>query len=487
MNFYQSTKKSSPQPPSGAEYPCIVFVKIDWDDFNYKTQFRLFFFEDPACDPTRWGDTKILHQGNPVTKVPAHFTELDETYVSLGQNLDFYENARRNIGAKLGRAALEAINDVVLTPKLQDAVETTTGFRNSLVRYNEAKMALRYGLGSFQGTARSKKYEYAFKYDARIPGADVPVTVSFPLDSKDPIPGRLVAIIGRNGVGKTQFLARLAIDLATPVRLSRASARQIEDAFRPQRPLFSRVIALSFSAFDKFIRPQKKNISYIYCGVLDDGGKLSRTALEARHIEFLKRIQELDREDMWEKQIALISNVSKREVSIGRYIKSIDDGSIPAMSSGQSILIYFVSAALAYMKEDSLILFDEPEIHLHPAAVSMLMRILHFLLEEYDSYAIVATHSPVVIQEVPGSRVVRFERSEYVTSAYPLEQESFGENLSELTKMVFETVETPSFYKQTFRELIDEFTVGEIAEMFDGQLSLHASAYLASLAGRGDA
>nr|WP_256349899.1 AAA family ATPase [Pseudomonas sp. B6002] len=190
---------------------------------------------------------------------------------------------------------------------------------------------------------------------------------------------------------------------------------------------------------------------------------------------------------MWEKQIALISNVSKREVSIGRYIKSIDDGSIPAMSSGQSILIYFVSAALAYMKEDSLILFDEPEIHLHPAAVSMLMRILHFLLEEYDSYAIVATHSPVVIQEVPGSRVVRFERSEYVTSAYPLEQESFGENLSELTKMVFETVETPSFYKQTFRELIDEFTVGEIAEMFDGQLSLHASAYLASLAGRGDA
>jgi predicted ATPase len=313
-------------------------------------------------------------------------------------------------------------------------------------------------------------------------GAATGVLINVDLQPQDLVPGRILAIIGRNGVGKTQFLAKLARDLATPQRVSKETSEQVEFAFKPSRPLFSRVIALSFSAFDRFQRPEPKEFfSYIYCGVRDDSGGLSRKSLETRHLQYLRRIQEQDRESDWEQHVANVMGVSKKKVSIDRTIEELEQGLTPSMSSGQSILMYFISAALAYLKGGALVLFDEPEIHLHPNAVALLMQTLQALLKQYDSYAIIATHSPVVIQEVPRKRVVRFEREDNITSAFSLGQESFGENISELTRLVFETVEIPNFYKQTLKDLAVDFSFNEVSTMFDDKLSLHATAYLASL------
>jgi hypothetical protein len=263
---------------------------------------------------------------------------------------------------------------------------------------------------------------------------------------------------------------------------------QVESAFEPARPLFSRVIALSFSAFDKFQRPEpEKFFSYIYCGVRDDSGGLSRRALEAKHLDYLKRIVVQDREDHWEQHVANVMGVPKKMVSITRHIEELEKNLTPSMSSGQSILAYFTSAALAYLKEGSLVIFDEPEIHLHPNAVALLMQTLHALLQEFNSYAIIATHSPVVIQEVPRKRVIRFEREGNITTSRPLGHESFGENIAELTRMVFDTVEIPNFYKKTLQALAKKHDFDTVSDMFDDQLSLHATAYLASLYEDGNA
>jgi ABC-type transport system involved in cytochrome c biogenesis ATPase subunit len=478
LNFYKNRYPRTPTAPVDAEYPCVVYLTDNWDDYSYKTLFHFFYFRRAGEGAVELGDVKILQADVLVTSLPpAPFDQLPSEYVSLGQNLTYY-SAIRELGSR-GRRLLGALNDVVLNHDLLDAVETTTGFRNALIRFNEAKRALRYGLGEIQGEQRAKGY--AFEYHGQIPGADRAVVVNFDLNPSDLVPGRIAAIIGRNGVGKTQFLARLAIDLATPLQLSKESADEIEQAFSPRRPLYSRVIALSFSAFDRFLRPQKKNISYIYCGVRDSSGKLSRSALEAKHLEFLKRIREQDRASTWERHVANILGVDETEVSLTRHIRSLTNENEPSLSSGQSILTYFTSAALAYLKEDSLLLFDEPEIHLHPSAVAVLMQILHSLLEEFDSYAIVATHSPVVIQEVPGRHVIQFEREDNLTVASPLPQESFGESISELTRIVFETVEAPSFYKSVLKGLAADHSFDEVSAMFEDELSLHAAAYLASL------
>ncbi len=464
--------------------PCIVYLVDGWDDYDFKTLYHLCLVKKNG-DQVALGDVKILQRGVKSTKLPKEFTELGEEFVSLGQDPEYYNNFRKNL-PKTHRAVLEALNDVVVKPQLLDEVETTSGFRNSLIRFNDAKICLRDGAALLADSKRQKGY--SFTYTGDIPGAEAGVAINVDLQPEDPVPGRILAIIGRNGVGKTQFMARLARDLATTQRVSKETVDHLELAFEPNRPLFSRVIALSFSAFDRFQRPEpQKFFSYIYCGVRDDSGGLSRRALETRHLQYLQRIKEHDRENVWEMHISKVMGVPRAMVDIDRAIEELENGLPPSMSSGQSILAYFISAALAYLKEESLILFDEPEIHLHPNAVALLMQTLQSLLEQYDAYAIIATHSPVVIQEVPRKRVVRFERVGNITSAHPLAAESFGENIAELTRQVFETVEIPNFYKQTFKELAKTKTFNEVSALFDDQLSLHATAYLASVYEGGNA
>jgi len=478
MHFYQSENQRSFRLPPSATQPCIVFRKDGWDDYHYKTLYHLCLFKKNG-DQVSLGSVKILQREALSTKLPKDFSELPDEFVSLGQEPDYYKNMRQYL-PEMHREVLEKLNDVVVEPQLLEEVETNSGFRNSLIRFNDAKICLRDGLAILDGVERHKGY--SFTYTGNIPGAEVGLTIKVDLHPENPVPGRMIAIIGRNGVGKTQFMAKLARDLATTQRVSKETVDQVESAFKPARPLFTRVIALSFSAFDKFLRPEpQKFFSYIYCGVRDDSGGLSRRSLESRHIQYLRRIKEQNRDTLWQFHVANVMGISKRLVSIDRTIEELENGKTPSMSSGQSILAYFISAAIAYLKEESLVLFDEPEIHLHPNAVALLMQTLQALLEEYNSYAIIATHSPVVIQEVPRKHVIRFEREGNITIAHPLATESFGENIAELTRQVFETVEIPNFYKATFQELAKTKTFDQISALFNDQLSLHATAYLASL------
>lgn len=484
MKFYKTAGKRDYVLPPGAELPCIVYLIDNWDDYNFKTLYHLCLFKKEGGTEVL-GDVKILQASNQSTKIPDSFTSLDPEFVSLGQELKYYENMRKHL-PKTHRKVLDALNDVVVQPQLLDDIETSSGFRNSLIRFNDAKLALRDGLATLEERPLEKGYK--FVYSGEIPGAEAGVSMDVDLQPNDPVPGRICAIIGRNGVGKTQFLAKLARDLATTRRVSMETASQVESAFEPARPLFSRVIALSFSAFDRFQRPEpEKFFSYIYCGVRDDSGGLSRRALEAKHLDYLKRIIEQDREDHWEHHVANVMGVPEKNVSITSHIKELEENLTPSLSSGQSILAYFISAALAYLKEGALVIFDEPEIHLHPNAVALLMQTLQALLKEFNSYAIIATHSPVVIQEVPSKRVIRFEREGNITTSHRLGHESFGENIAELTRMVFETVEIPNFYKKTLQALAKKHDFDTVSEMFDNQLSLHATAYLASLYEDGDA
>ena len=54
---------------------------------------------------------------------------------------------------KTHRKVLDALNDVVVKPQLLDEIETSSGFRNSLIRFNDAKLALRDGLATLEEAA----------------------------------------------------------------------------------------------------------------------------------------------------------------------------------------------------------------------------------------------------------------------------------------------------------------------------------------------
>jgi len=154
---------------------------------------------------------------------------------------------------------------------------------------------------------------------------------------------------------------------------------------------------------------------------------------------------------------------------------------LESFSSGQAIIAYSIAAMIAYLQPRSLLLFDEPELHLHPSAVSQLIRILYELLEKFDSYAIITTHSPIIAQELPSKNIRVFEREGNITYSRELQRETFGENLSELSDLIFGNSENEQFFKVSLNKLAEDYDFDTVVSIFDGKLSLSALAYLSSL------
>lgn len=150
------------------------------------------------------------------------------------------------------------------------------------------------------------------------------------------------------------------------------------------------------------------------------------------------------------------------------------------LSSGQNILLYTMTNVIANIQDESIVLFDEPELHLHPNAISNLMRMLYDLLDEYNSYAIVSTHSPLIVQETPTRYIKKFDRKFNVLSVSDLSIEAFGENLTSITEDVFNVRDVESNYKTILRNAIEEEgkEIEGILDLFPIGLSFNAMTYL---------
>jgi ABC-type phosphonate transport system ATPase subunit len=466
----------------------LVLTTDEWDDFGTKCYYHLSF-ADTDGTRTEIGTLKILQRdsskegrGEPLarTVLPEQFSSLDSNFISLGQEEGYYTNLHKHCSKEQVAAVLEGLRDIAWQPDLAAELEPTSAFRNSLMRFNEAQRARRFGQALALGQAVTETF--SFVYDAEIEGAAAAIETTIPFDSKDGLPGRVVGIVGRNAVGKTQFLANLATDLCQIGRLSGEAQSKRDARFNGQRPLFTRVLAISYSAFDRFTRPKSVAISYIYCGIRSEGGGLSRKALIERYRKNQGRIREMRRMTSWTRFMSEILDDPEGVLaeSLNQEINdpAVEDSALSLLSSGQSILVHFVTSLLAWLEPNSLVLFDEPETHLHPNAVASLFNVLTAVLQEYESFAIVATHSPIVIQEIPAKRVVVFRREGDLTVAEPLLLESFGESLTELTRHVFETNEVSTLYRRTLSRLAREEDIERTMARFERELSLSAQAFL---------
>jgi len=474
-----SAKRGKPRPE-------FILVPRIWYDFSHRTTFTLEQHE-PGTEPRLLGTVKIVERepkrgedGKFHPSVPIHFDELGSKFVSLGQDEDYYKRLLNLLGLQRAGELLTAMSDISWQPALAVPFETTSSFRNSLIRYNTAHRARRAGRAIILGQTIHESA--AFRYRAHIPGASTSLKINVQFDGSDKVPGRIACLIGRNAVGKTQVLAALAGDLTQITQKSLEEAEKREDRFFGGRPLFTRVVAVSYSAFDKFRRSKAVDTGYVYCGLRNEKGVPSISHLTTEYERSIRRVIEAGRMVTWRKSIRQV--LDRRDESFKQLLNSQEDGSVSAsgfldrLSSGEAILTHLTTALVSWLEPFSLVLFDEPETHLHPNAVANLFNVLTELLTENDSYALVASHSPIVLQEIPRKRVLVLSREGDVTTSANLETESFGESLSELTRHVFETNEIENLYKTTLAELANEESVKRTLARFDGQLSQNASAYL---------
>ncbi|MFP6734883.1 MAG: AAA family ATPase [Rhodospirillales bacterium] len=132
--------------------------------------------------------------------------------------------------------------------------------------------------------------------------------------------------------------------------------------------------------------------------------------------------------------------------------------------------------------EKTLVLIDEPEAHLHPPLLAAFVRALSDLLINRNGVAIIATHSPVVLQEVPSSCVRKIVRHGIAAQASRPEIETFAENVGVLTREIFGLEVTQSgFHKMLADAVGDEPQIRRVLRKFDNEVGAEGRALINSM------
>lgn len=268
--------------------------------------------------------------------------------------------------------------------------------------------------------------------------------------------------------------------------------------FPKGRPKFNKVITVSFSIFDNFEHPDdgydgSEDIvdkNYFYCGFHNSNGKLM-TDLQRKNrlykswkvisnkIELLKKWKTLI--GYFLPQSSIDCFLDLKGLNKQDFIESIEK--LP-LSSGQYILFYFITHVLANITEHSLLLFDEPELHLHPNAISIVIKMLYELLDMTDSNAIIATHSPIIVQQIPSKLVTIFSSIDESIIINRPTIETFGENLSTITRDIFENIDNDAYYKQVLKHAVETFSSEYVKNIFDNNLGLNATMFVENINGK---
>ena len=110
-----------------------------------------------------------------------------------------------------------------------------------------------------------------------------------------------------------------------------------------------------------------------------------------------------------------------------------------------------------------------------------MISVVSDLLRDENSYAVIATHSPQIIQEIPSSLIYYFDNDRMNPPVTPLWQEAFGENLSTLTEQIFHLDDKDENYKKIIRELFQHYSKEQILGFFATEelpLSMNAKLYI---------
>lgn len=152
------------------------------------------------------------------------------------------------------------------------------------------------------------------------------------------------------------------------------------------------------------------------------------------------------------------------------------------MSSGHAIVLFTITRLVDTVGEKSLVLLDEPEGHLHPPLLSAFLRTLSELLYVKNGVAIIATHSPVVLQEIPKSCVWKVIRSREAIAIERPDIETFGENLGVLTREVFVLEVANSGYHSLLTKSVDSgASYEDILIEYNGQIGLEGRTVLKAM------
>ncbi|EHR6474585.1 MULTISPECIES: AAA family ATPase [Vibrio harveyi group] len=492
--------------------------KDNWNDFSFQTLFRLEVVEKRKKIDI--GFVKIAFQGQ-TTSIPTHkklestFTELSSSFFSLGESIDYYENLKK-LSPQSKKAILNALNDIANKPEIIDEIRDEEVLKTSLLRdYSLATVKGEFSR-SIQGQPELTNFNFSFiRSETREVDS---VELDFFVNKKAKPATNIHALIGRNGSGKTTILNGIISTITNTD--SDTSCALYEKVGRKKTPIpqdyFSSLVSVSFSAFDPFTPPKdqpdpSKGTCYFYIGLKDAENESKLRSIDDLRLDFIKSLvncfrkrgkrrlwkdtisklnsdenfEQMNLESMYSDYVDLKSE-TEGQVDSRLFRAKLLDKVLPtlsSLSSGHSIVLFTLTQLVAKTEEKTLVLIDEPEGHLHPPLLSAFLRALSDLLFDRNAVAIIATHSPVVLQEIPKRSVWVVNRVGNTVDPYRPKQETFGENVGVLTREIFGLEVIKSGYHQLLKESVADGrkSYDQIIEQYNDRLGLEGRAVLKAL------
>ncbi len=452
----------------------VWLLDDNWDDwFKFATTFRALVYTAEG-EKLDLGEVKIGRAGLTTSErrpdIPVSFDELPEGFFSLGQSESYYETLN-SLGIDVAQQVLRGLRDCALSLELFEAHEREEVMQVSLLR----SVSVDTVRGRFHRLAMGDATltPYQFRYILPTLGAtDIPVELTFEVEPESKPPSNVHVLIGRNGVGKTRVLNGIQSFLADVS--SDSTGQLLLQGVDEGNGEFLGLVTVSFSAFDDFapiVRSvsDKSRLKFAYIGLKrerfmqGDTTSAPKSLDELAHdwVESVVRIINSARRAQYSTLLrTLESDPLFSELEIETRLASTEPDELQVffkkLSSGHKIVLLTITRLAELVEERTLVLLDEPEAHLHPPLLSAFTRALSSLLSARNGVAIVATHSPVLLQEVPKRCAWVMQRSGSQARVDRPAIETFGENTGILTRSVFTLEVTQSGYHAMLRDLVDE-------------------------------
>lgn len=520
------------------------FLEQDsWNDFGYYTYYFLhskFGNDSNTFKPI--GGVRILKKGQEEKQKYllelGIIDKLPEEYCSLGSSLDYYERIAQ-LDSSIKSQLLNSLNDIINNPSLLQIFKDEEGFNKSILR----DITLHDDIFILAPTLLTGNYETLpdikdLKFSFQTNEMSQPITFDFSSKeygfARESLPSRISVVVGRNGSGKSTLLSKIArlVFSSTEDRKYIVEMGKLE----PKGIGFPRIINISYSAFDSFQVPgitiaekkqilveMEKNVGrYIYCGVRDINMEVENelkslrinsygrieledilndkyefnylkplTVIKDEFLFALKKIQEdYKKVYLFETCLQLLSEEPSlnflKDIRREKFYLLRETLFFNNLSTGHKFVIHSVTKLIYHIEKRCLVLFDEPESHLHPPLLAVLMKVLRNIMEYQKSFMIITTHSPVVLQETLKKHVIIVRREEDNIKTFEPISQTYGENLNSITNDIFGLSTDYTDYHTELDKIINSFYGSDeafekyILDLFDGKISMQGYAYLMS-------
>lgn len=369
---------------------------------------------------------------------------------------------------------------------------TVFGYSNSTVHYSGD------GKNIIQAVDdRETSINYSFKEDGIDKGA-----LNFKKNRKSKLPMNVYAVVGGNGSGKSYKINQIISEhMAGDKKFSQilhfslspfdniinfdkdGSRKEISDKgkdsdgeiiyekvgfvsvkYPPILEVLKKAEALALTDVKKYLY-QKSSKYLVAENTLKEGfeGEISIKESFSYYIQnlLIDLIASEDKLKMWGDCLNFFTFESWVDDIINafqdRNISKNDIEKIDTLSSGQATILLYITKLVSSINQGSLVIFDEPETFMHPPMVKAFIRAVSELVDNNKAFCLMATHSPVIIQEIPHCNVYKLDSNHELTN---IDYKTYGQNLDTLYKNIYGVELQQTGYNSFFNDRKEEI-IGE--------------------------